>query len=81
MKVKNLIEQLTAYDPNTELLVAYWDKDCIEGYTNGLTFTDEQWEEVVDKYEDGEWNFQSYAADLFVDLANEVVVETASPND
>jgi hypothetical protein len=81
MKVKNLIEQLTAYSPDTELLVAYWDKECVEGYKDGLTLTDEQWEEVVDKYEDGEWSFQSSAAEDFVDLANEVLEETASPND
>jgi len=86
MKVKNLIEQLTAYDPNTELLVAYWDKETIEDYaydheTDELSkLTDEQWNEVVDKYEDGEWNFQSYASELFVDLVGEVL-KTASPND
>jgi formylmethanofuran dehydrogenase subunit E-like metal-binding protein len=86
MKVKDLIEQLTAYTPDTELLVAYWDKATIEDYaydhlTDELTeLTDTQWEEVVSKYQDGEWNFQSYATDLFVDLVGEVL-ETASPND
>lgn len=86
MKVKDLIEQLTAYEPDTELLVAYWDKETIEDYaydheTDGLKeLTDEQWQEVIRKYQDGEWNFQSYAVELFVDLVEEVV-ETASPND
>lgn len=86
MKVKDLIEQLTAYTPDTELLVAYWDKETIEDYaydhlTDELTeLTDTQWGEVVSKYQDGEWNFQSYATDLFVDLVGEVL-ETASPND
>ena len=79
MKVKKLIEQLKAYDGEQELIVAYWDKDTIEDYaydheTNELSkLTDEQWEQVVDRYEDGEWNFQSYATELFIDLVGEVV--------
>ena len=32
MKVKDLIEQLSAYDKETELVVAYWDKETVEGY-------------------------------------------------
>ena len=79
MKVKDLIEQLKAYDGEQELIVAYWDKEMIEDYaydheTDELSeLTDEQWGQVVDKYQDGEWNFQSYAAELFVDLVGEVV--------
>lgn len=79
MKVKELIEQLKAYDGEQELLVAYWDKETIEDYaydhlTDELTeLTDEQWKQVVSKYQDGEWNFQSYATDLFVDLVGEVL--------
>ena len=81
MKVKDLIEQLTAYEPDTELLVAYWDKECVEGYLDGTPLTTDQWGQVCDKYEDGEWYFQSSAAEDFVDLAQEVLAETASPND
>jgi len=79
VKVKDLIEQLKAYDGEQELIVAYWDKEMIEDYaydheTDELSeLTDEQWGQVVDKYQDGEWNFQSYAAELFVDLVGEVV--------
>ena len=79
MKVKELIEQLKAYDGEDELLVAYWDKSTIEDYAYDhetdelLELTDEQWGEVVSKYQDGEWNFQSYATDLFVDLVGEVI--------
>ncbi len=78
MQVKKLIEQLSAYSPETELLVAYWDKECVEGYAQDLTLTDEQWGEVCDKYEDGEWYFQISAAEDFVDLAKGVVSETES---
>jgi hypothetical protein len=79
VKVKELIEQLKEYDGEQELIVAYWDKETIEDYaynheTDELSeLTDEQWGQVVDKYQDGEWNFQSYAAELFVDLVGEVV--------
>lgn len=79
MKVKELLAQLEAYDGEQELLVAYWDKETIEDYaydhlTDELTeLTDEQWKQVVSKYQDGEWNFQSYATDLFVDLVEEVL--------
>ena len=79
MRVKDLIEQLKAYDGEDELLVAYWDKQTVEDYaydheTDELSkLTDEQWGQVVAKYQDGEWNFQSYATDLFVDLVGEVV--------
>ena len=79
MKVKELIEQLKAYDGEQELLVAYWDKETVEGYGSGwtkeadLSLTDEQWFDVVANYEDGEWSWQSSAADDFLDLAKEVV--------
>jgi hypothetical protein len=87
MKVKHLIEQLQRYEPDTDLLVAYWDKDCIEGYISGwgeadrLLLTNEQFEEVCDRYEDGEWHFQSSAADDFADIAREVLAEAETPNE
>jgi hypothetical protein len=79
MKVKNLIEQLQAYTPDTELIVAYWDKETIEGYASGwgeqdrFVLTDDQWLDVVDKYDDGEWHWQSSAAQDFTDMARDVV--------
>ncbi len=74
MKVSKLVEYLQRdYAPDTELLVAYWDKETVEGYTKDLTLTDDQWSDVVDRYEDGEYFWQSSAAENFVDLANEVV--------
>ena len=79
MKVKNLIEQLQAYTPDTELIVAYWDKETVEGYASGwgeqdrFVLTDDQWLDVVDKYDDGEWHCQSSAAQDFTDMARDVV--------
>jgi len=81
VKVKELIEQLKAYDGEQELLVAYWDKETVEGYGSGwtketdLSLTDEQWSELVRRYGDGEWSWQSSAADDFLDLAKEVINE------
>jgi hypothetical protein len=79
MKVRNLIEQLQAYTPDTELIVAYWDKETVEGYGTGwgdkpdMVLTDDQWLAVVDKYDDGEWHWQSSAAQDFTDMARDVV--------
>ena len=38
MKVKELLEQLAEYQPDDELIVAYWDRETIEGYTDNLVF-------------------------------------------
>ena len=81
VKVKELITQLETYDGDTELIVAYWDKETVEGYGSGwtkkvdLSLTDEQWFDVVAKYEDGEWSWQSSAADDFLDIAREVTAD------
>lgn len=75
MKVKTLLEQLKEYDGETDLIVAYWDKETVEGYTDGLEMTTAEWEVVVDRYEDGEFYWQSCAADDFVGIAREVLSE------
>jgi arabinogalactan endo-1,4-beta-galactosidase len=82
MKVKDLLEQLKSYDGEDELIVAYWDKKIIESYGSGwgdkpdLALTDEQWSEVIENYENGEWYFQSSAAEDFVEIAQKVVANT-----
>lgn len=75
MRVKDLIQQLQAYSPDTELAVAYWDKETVEGIVNHETqpVTDELWSEIVYRYEDGEWGWQSWAADTFVDIFEEAL--------
>lgn len=73
MLVKDLIKQLEEYKPDDELIVAYWDKETVEGYTEDLTLTLDQWSEVIFEYENGEFHWQSSAAEDFVDLANKVV--------
>lgn len=72
MKVKDLIEQLSAYDKETELVVAYWDKETVEGY-GSPELSETQWSLVVDDYESGEWGWQSTAAEEFVEIAERIV--------
>lgn len=67
MQVQELIKQLEAYSPDTELIVVYWDKDIVDDQ-----MTDDQWSEVVEKYEGGEFGWQSHAAESFDALAEEV---------
>ena len=72
MKVKDLIEQLSAYDKETELVVAYWDKETVEGFST-LSLSETQWSLVVDDSESGEWNWQSSAGETLIEIAEKVV--------
>ena len=74
MKVKTLIEQLQEYDGEQELIVAYWDKETVEGY-GAPKMTDLDWSAVIDRYDDGEWHWQGSAGDDFVQIAHEVMAE------
>lgn len=79
MKVKDLIAQLATYEGDTDLIVAYWDKETVENYASGwgekdrFLINDQQWSDVVQIYENGEWHFQSSAAEDFVEIAQKVV--------
>ena len=75
MKVEKIKQMLDIYEPDTELIVAWWDKETIEDY-GSPKMTDDQWSEVVDKYEDGEWGWQSGAVDNFVEIVEEVTRES-----
>ena len=47
MKVKDLIARLSEYQqPDDEIIVAYWDKETVEGYSE-VTLTDNQWIDIV----------------------------------
>jgi hypothetical protein len=73
MKVKDLIERLsTNYEPDTELIVDYWDKEIVESY-GSPSLSKTQWSLVIEDYENGEWHFQSLAAEVFVEIAEKVV--------
>ncbi len=73
MLVKELIEQLKRdYEPEDNLIVGYWDKKTVEGYASEEEMTEYVWTEVVVKYENGEFGWQSDAADSFLQLVEEV---------
>ena len=51
MRVKYLIEQLKEYDPDDELIVAYWDKNHISDSLD-RDIDGKQWAEIVDSCDD-----------------------------
>lgn len=75
MRVKDIITQLTAmYDGEDDLIIAYWDRETVSSFAGlGEPMKDEQWGEVVNTYENGEWAWQSMAADTLADIHDEVV--------
>ena len=46
MRVKYLIEQLSQYDPDDEIIVNWWDKNWITAWVN-KDITDNQWSNIV----------------------------------
>ena len=46
MRVKYLIEQLKEYDPDDEIIVAYWDRDHVAMNLNRV-INDDQWGEIL----------------------------------
>jgi len=47
MRVKYLIEQLKEYDPDDEIIVAYWDRDHVAMNLN-RDINDGQWQDIAD---------------------------------
>jgi hypothetical protein len=73
MRVKDIITQLQAYDPEEEVAVAYWDRETVDSYANEeFEVSDELWVKIVERYENGEWGWQSWAADTFVDIFHDL---------
>jgi hypothetical protein len=71
--VKQLREQLARYTDDTIIAVAYWDKETVNGYAGyEQPMGEEMWREIVETYEDGEWAWQSMAADTFVDIHDDL---------
>ena len=46
MKVKYLIKQLKKYNPDDEIVVAYWDQEWFAQQCE-VEITDEQWQDIV----------------------------------
>lgn len=62
MKVANAIKRLQAYDPDDELIIAWWDNEMIP---EELEMTKDEWVKVCETLDD------------LTPLANEEVYETA----
>lgn len=75
MKVKELIEQLKTYGEDTELFVEYWDKETVEQYGTSRKMTEDEWVYAVQTMENGEFAFQSHAAEQLVDAAEDAMKE------
>jgi hypothetical protein len=73
MKVRELVSQLQLnYLPDDEVVVAYWDKQIVEGFSM-LSLSETQWSLVVEDSESGEWNWQSSAGETLIEIAEKVV--------
>ena len=46
MRVKYLIDQLKKYNPDDEIIVAYWDKEWFDDQCD-LEIDDEQWQDII----------------------------------
>ena len=46
MQVKYLIEQLKKYNPDDEIVVAYWDREWFAQQCE-VEITDEQWQDII----------------------------------
>lgn len=47
MRVQNLIEQLKKYDPNDEIIVAYWDQNHVAMNLN-CEINEDQWLKIIE---------------------------------
>lgn len=51
MKVSELQESLKKYDPDTQLIVAVWDKECFKAMdTEARLLTDKEWNTVATEF-------------------------------
>lgn len=73
MKIKNLIDQLSSYKPDEEVIVAYWDKSIVEGYAD-VTLTDENWIDIVAEYDAHE----PIEFEMFGEKLQEIAMEVGS---
>ena len=46
MKVKYIIQKLSQYDPDDEIIVSWWDKNWITAWVD-KDITDNQWSNIV----------------------------------
>ena len=77
MKVKYLIEQLKKYNPDDELIVAYWDKEWFDDQCD-IEITDDQWQDIIN---DGENVVENMEIGAYLYEAARVILDTETTND
>jgi len=77
MKVKYLIEQLKKYNPDDEIIVAYWDKEWYDDRCD-VEISDEQWldiaddgGDVIDNMDIGAYLYEAARVILDTEITNE----------
>jgi hypothetical protein len=77
MKVKYLIEQLKEYDPDDELIVAYWDKEWFDDQCD-VEIADEQWFDIMNS---GESVVENMEIGGYLYEAARVILDAETTND
>ena len=77
MKVKYLIDQLKKYNPDDEIIVAYWDKEWSDDQCE-LEITDEQWSDIVG---DGDDVIDNMDIGAYLYEAARVILEAETTNE
>ena len=77
MKVKYLIEQLKKYNPDDEIIVAYWDKEWYDDQCD-VEISDEQWQDIAD---DGGDVIDNMDIGAYLYEAARVILDTETTND
>lgn len=75
MRVSQAIDWLSELDPEDDIIIQWWDKDWIDNshISEEGKLTDEQWEEVTDRFDnDGEFVI-TLVADKIEEIAREVM--------
>lgn len=73
MKVKEIIESLKDYDPEEEVMIAYWTKDLVQGWFDeeeNEIITDDIWNVAVEEFET--YELQD-TADMILDCVSEQI--------
>ena len=77
MKVKYLIEQLKKYNPDDEIIVAYWDKEWFDDQCD-IEIADDQWQDIIG---DGENVVENMEIGAYLYEAARVILDTETTND
>jgi activator of HSP90 ATPase len=70
--VRTVIEQLSQLDPDQQIVVEWWAKEFAENFALDTKLTDEQWDELVEQYEDGIGVGEEFAQTLQLIVTDEL---------